>query len=127
MFDPLSDVDARVFGSLIEKQMTTPDYYPLSLNALTNACNQTSNREPVVQYDEATVTRYLDNLRRRALVRAIKRSDSRVTKFQHLADETLSTEPREAAVLCVLLLRGPQTVGELKTRTNRLFEFASLE
>lgn len=125
MGDPLTDVDVRVLGSLIEKAMTTPEYYPLSLNALTNACNQSSNRDPVVEFDEDTVTRSVESLRKRGLVRAIKRSDSRVTKFQHIADEALNLDAREAAVLCVLMLRGPQTIGELKTRTARLSDFES--
>jgi hypothetical protein len=124
--DPLTGVDVRVLGVLIEKAMTTPDYYPLSLNALTNACNQSSNRDPVVQFDEETVARSIESLRKRGLVRAIKRSDSRVTKYQHLVDETMNLDAREAAVLCVLMLRGPQTIGELKTRSARLTDFESL-
>lgn len=126
MDDPLTGVDVRVLGVLIEKAMTTPDYYPLSLNALTNACNQSSNRDPVVQFDEETVARSIESLRKRGLVRAIKRSDSRVTKYQHLVDETMNLDAREAAVLCVLMLRGPQTIGELKTRSARLTDFESL-
>src|SRR4051794_17041894 len=100
--------------------MTTPDHYPLSLNALTNACNQSSNREPVVQYDDATVAGAIDSLRRRALVRAIQQSGSRVTKYRHLVGETMGLVARQAAVLCVLMLRGPQTLAELRTRTSRL-------
>lgn len=126
MDDPLTDVDVRVLGSLIEKEKTTPDTYPLSLNALTNACNQSSNRDPVVHFDEETVARSIESLRKRGLVRAIKRSDSRVTKFQHLVDETLNLDAREVAVLCVLMLRGAQTIGELKTRSARLHDFESL-
>ena len=126
MDDPLTDVDVRVLGSLIEKEKTTPDYYPLSLNALTNACNQSSNRDPVVHFDEEAVASSIESLRKRGLARAIKRSDSRVTKFQHIVDETLNLDAREVAVLCVLMLRGAQTIGELKTRSARLHEFESL-
>jgi len=123
--DQLTDVEVRVLGSLIEKEMTTPEYYPLSLNALTNACNQTSNRDPVVSYDDDAVTHAIESLRRRSLVRAIKRSDSRVTKYNHLAGETMNLDARESAVLCVLMLRGPQTVAEVKTRSARLKESES--
>lgn len=122
MHDPLTDVEVRVLGALAEKAMTTPEYYPLSLNALVNACNQSSNRDPVVQYDEETVTRAIEGLRRRALVRAIKKADARVTKYQHLMGESWDLDARQVAVLCVLMLRGPQTVGELKARTARLAE-----
>ena len=89
MDDLLTDVEIRVIGSLIEKEMTTPDYYPMSLNALTNACNQTSNREPVVHYDEATVAGAVESLRKRSLVRVVQQSGSRVFKYRHLANETL--------------------------------------
>lgn len=122
----LTDTEVRVLGSLIEKAITTPDYYPLSLNALLNACNQSSNREPVVTYDETTVGRTLDSLRQRSLVRSVHGSESRVAKYRHLAYEALAVDGRELAVLCVLLLRGPQTIGEIKTRTGRLTTFASL-
>jgi hypothetical protein len=125
--DLLTDVEARVLGSLIEKEMTTPDHYPLSLNALTNACNQSSNRDPVVQYDEATVAGAIDSLRRRALVRAIQQSGSRATKYRHLVGETMGLVSRQEAVLCVLMLRGPQTLGELRTRSSRLTTFESIE
>jgi uncharacterized protein YceH (UPF0502 family) len=123
---PLDAVAIRVLGSLIEKAVTTPDYYPLSLNALVAACNQTSNRDPVLTLDEQTVSRSLDDLRRRSLVRSMQRIDSRVTKYEHLAAETLNLSDAELAVMCVLMLRGPQTGGEIKTRTNRLFEFDDL-
>lgn len=125
--DLLTDVEVRVLGSLIEKAMTTPDYYPLSLNALMNACNQTSNRDPVVRYDEATVAHAIETLRARSFVRAIQRSDSRVIKYQHLASETLNLDPRQTAVLCVLMLRGPQTLAELRTRGSRLASFERVE
>jgi uncharacterized protein YceH (UPF0502 family) len=124
--DLLSDVEVRVLGSLIEKAMTTPDHYPLSLNALTNACNQSSNRHPVVKFDEDTVVHAIESLRKRALVRAIKGVDSRVTKYRHLVEEKMNLDAREVAVLCDLMLRGPQTLGELKSRSSRLTPFESL-
>jgi uncharacterized protein len=125
--DVLTDVEVRVLGSLIEKEMTTPDYYPLSLNALTNACNQSSNRDPVVEYDENTVAGAIESLRRRSLVRAIQQSGSRVTKYRHLVNETLGLIARQTAVLGVLTLRGPQTLAELRTRATRLVSMESLE
>jgi uncharacterized protein len=124
--DLLTDVEVRVLGSLIEKEMTTPDNYPLSLNALTAACNQSSNRDPVVQYDDDTVIRAVETLRKRSLVRAVQRHDSRVMKYRQLASETMNLDPRETALLAVLMLRGAQTVGELRTRTARMSEFESL-
>jgi uncharacterized protein YceH (UPF0502 family) len=123
----LNDADVRVLGSLIEKELTTPEHYPLSLNALTNACNQSSNRDPVVQYDDATVKAAVDRLRKYSLVRSIQRSDARVIKYMHLMGDAMSLERPELAAMCVLMLRGPQTVGEIRTRGNRLFEFQSLE
>jgi len=125
--DLLTDVEVRVLGSLIEKELTTPDYYPMSLNALTNACNQSSNREPVVHYDEATVAGAIESLRKRSLVRVVQQSGSRVFKYRHLVNETLGLVARQAAVLDVLMLRGPQTLGELKTRAGRLANFESLD
>ena len=125
--DLLTDVDVRVLGSLIEKEITTPEYYPLSLNALTNACNQSSNRDPVVQYDDATVKAAVDRLRKYSLVRSIQRVDARVMKYSHLMSEAMGLELPELATMCVLMLRGPQTVGEIRTRGSRLFEFQSLE
>lgn len=119
----LTPVDVRILGSLIEKEATTPDNYPLTLNALTAACNQTSNRDPVMDLDEATVTKSIDDLSKRALVGAVHRSDSRARRYRHRMSETMSLHPAELAVMCVLMLRGPQTVGEIKTRTARLFEF----
>lgn len=121
----LTDVDARVLGALIEKAMATPDSYPLSLNALVAACNQTTNRSPVVSYDDATVLASIARLRRNALVRGMQRIDARVTKYEHTADETLDLSAKELALVCVLLLRGPNTVGELRTRTERLAAFES--
>ena len=123
----LTDVEIRVLGSLIEKEMTTPDYYPMSLNALTNACNQSSNREPVVHYDEATVAGAIESLRKQSLVRVVQQSGSRVFKYRHLVNETLGLVSRQAAVLDILMLRGPQTLGELKTRASRLAAFESLD
>jgi uncharacterized protein YceH (UPF0502 family) len=122
----LTATEIRILGSLIEKESTTPDNYPLSLNALVAACNQLSNREPVMHLDENAVKYAVNSLRQQSLVRAIQPSDSRVMKFQHLASEKWSIEPDARAVLCVLMLRGPQTLGEIKGRTGRLAEFAAL-
>ena len=122
----LSDVEVRILGCLIEKEATTPDNYPLSLNALTNACNQLSNREPVMSLSDDQVKWAVNSLRQQSLVRAIQPSDARVMKFQHLLTEKLDLDQPARAVLCVLMLRGPQTLGEIKMRTNRLAEFASL-
>jgi uncharacterized protein YceH (UPF0502 family) len=125
--DVLTDVEVRVVGSLIEKEMTTPDYYPMSLHALTNACNQSSNREPVVSYDDDLVARAIEPLRRKSLVRLVQQSGSRVSKYKHLVNETLGLVKPQTAVLAVLMLRGPQTLGELRTRASRLTEFESLD
>ena len=127
MDDLLTAVEVRVLGSLIEKELTTPDHYPLSLNALTNACNQSTNREPVVHYEESTVGGAIESLRRRSLVRVVQQSGSRVFKYRHLVNETLGLVVRQTAVLDILMLRGPQTLGELKTRASRLTEFESLD
>ena len=123
---PLTDIEVRILGSLVEKESVTPDNYPLSLNALTAACNQLSNREPVMQLDENTVKHAVNNLRQQSLVRAIQPSDSRVMKFQHLVTDKWSLDREPRAVLCVLMLRGPQTLGEIKGRTGRLADFAGL-
>jgi hypothetical protein len=123
---PLSLVEARVLGSLIEKQIATPDYYPLSLNALVNACNQLTNREPVMALDEPTVVRALDGLREKRLATLFTGADARVAKYKHTLGDRLLLTPAEVALLCVLLLRGPQTVGELRTRSERLYAFESL-
>lgn len=117
---PLTETEVRILGSLVEKEATTPDNYPLSLNALTTACNQVSNREPVMALSEDAVKWAVNNLRQQSLVRAIQPADSRVMKFQHLLGAKYDLDQREMAVLCVLMLRGPQTLGELKTRTARL-------
>ena len=124
---PLSAVEVRVLGSLIEQEITTPDYYPLTVNALTNACNQSSNRDPVMALDEQTVVRGLDALRERRLAFLFDGADSRVPKYGHRFGEVYPAERAEIAVLCVLMLRGPQTVGEIRGRTGRMHEFASLE
>jgi hypothetical protein len=126
MDNPIDVVGVRVLGSLIEKEITTPDNYPLTLNALTLACNQTSNRDPVLHLDEATVLDSLTELARRSLARAIQRSDSRVKRYRHLLAETVKLHPAEIAVMCVLTLRGAQTTGEIRTRTARLFEFIDI-
>jgi uncharacterized protein len=122
----LNPVEVRVLGSLIEKQITTPEYYPLSLNALTAACNQKSNRDPVVSYDDATVERGMDGLRDKKLAWVIKKADSRVLRYGHLLPEALHLEPDETAVLCALMLRGPLTVGEIRGCTGRLYDFQEL-
>jgi hypothetical protein len=121
----LTDDEVRVLGSLMEKEMATPDYYPLTLNALTNACNQKSNRDPVVAYDEETVVYALNGLRERKLVR--QSNISRVPKFEQLFSQELKLVNREQAIICILLLRGPQTAGEIRSRTDRLYAFPSLD
>jgi len=123
----LDAAEARVLGSLLEKEIATPEYYPLSLNALVNACNQKSNRDPVVSYDEDTVEQALEELRKKGLALRITGRDSRVPKHEQRFTEKFNLGRREAAVVCVLLLRGPQTVGELRGRTERLYTFDDLE
>jgi uncharacterized protein YceH (UPF0502 family) len=122
----LDEVELRVLGCLIEKQRTTPDVYPLSLNALRLACNQTTNRDPVVSYDEATIRAALDRLAQRGWVRLASGPGSRAVKFRHLLDDALRLSAAQISVLSVLMLRGAQTPGELKQRTERLHPFASL-
>jgi uncharacterized protein YceH (UPF0502 family) len=117
----------RVLGSLMEKEIATPEYYPLSLNALVNACNQKSNRDPVVSYDEDTVEQALEELRARGWATRITGRDVRVPKHAHRLPEFFNLGRRESAVLCVLLLRGPQTTGEIRTRSERLYTFDDLE
>ena len=124
--EPPDAVEIPVLGCLIEKQRTTPDVYPLSLNSLRLACNQATNREPVVAYDEPTIRDALQRLARRRWTRLASDSGSRATKYRHLLDETLDVKFGEISVLAVLMLRGAQTAGELKTRTERLSPFASL-
>ena len=123
----LDDVEIRVLGCLVEKQRTTPDQYPLSLNALRLACNQATNREPVVEYDEATIRAALDRLSRRGWARLASGPGSRVAKYRHLLDETLGRVPSQIALLAVLMLRGAQTPGELKQRVERLYPYSALE
>ena len=125
--DRLEAPEVRVLGSLLEKEITTPDYYPLSLNALVNACNQKSNRDPVVSYDDDMVERALAGLRAKGLAVRITGGDSRVPKHGQRFTESLNLGRREAALLCVLMLRGPQTVGELRGRSDRLYTFEDLE
>src|SRR5467141_146291 len=122
----LNEVECRVLGALIEKEITTPEYYPLSLNALVNACNQKSNRDPVMNLDEAAVRQALHSLDGQSLVRSVSASDSRVTKYEHRLQETFNFYRHEVAILCVLLLRGPQTPGELRTRAERMHPFDDL-
>lgn len=126
MANILNEVEVRVLGSLVEKQITTPEYYPLTLNALTNACNQKSNREPVVAFNEPTVTQALESLREKNLAYVFYGSTSRVPKYKHMMPEVLHIDQRELALLCVLMLRGAQTIGELKERTSRLADFTGL-
>jgi uncharacterized protein len=122
-----TDVEIRVLGCLIEKQRTTPDAYPLSLNSLRLACNQATNREPVVEYDEATIRVALASLSRRGWARLASGPGSRAAKYRHLLDEALGLSEDELSLIAVLMLRGPQTPGELKQRTERLHPFASLD
>ncbi len=123
----LTPEEARVLGSLIEKQITTPEYYPLSLNALTNACNQKNNRDPLTAYDEPAVVRALDGLRDKRLVSMVSVAGSRVPKYKHQFSEVIGLDERDTAVLCELLLRGPQTVGELRGRAERMARFENTE
>jgi hypothetical protein len=118
--------EVRVLGSLLEKEVTTPEYYPLSLNALLNACNQKSNRDPVVHFDENTLERALYTLRDKGLTLNITGAGSRVPKFGHRLSEKLNLGRRELAILCELMLRGPQTLGELRTRAERMHPFDDL-
>ncbi len=123
----LDAVEIRVLGCLLEKQRTTPDAYPLSLNALRAACNQTTNRDPVVSYDEAAIRDALNRLYRRRWTRLASGAGSRTAKYRHLLDDALGLAPGESAVLAVLMLRGAQTPGELNQRTDRLHPFSGLD
>lgn len=123
----LNSVEVRVLGALIEKEITTPEYYPLTLNSLTTACNQKSNRDPVVSLEEKAVVRALESLREKGLARQVSGVDMRVPKHYHLFDEKMGLTRPHVAALCVLMLRGPQTVGEIRGRSGRLYEFADLE
>jgi uncharacterized protein YceH (UPF0502 family) len=125
--NPLSEVEVRVLGALIEKDITTPDYYPLSLNALVNACNQKNNRDPVMRLEEDAVRGALDLLQGQRLAGPASGADSRVTKYEHRLQEVFNFDRREMAILCVLLLRGAQTPGELRGRAERMYRFEGLE
>lgn len=124
--EPLHSVEIRVLGALLEKEITTPEYYPLTLNALVNACNQKSSRDPVVNYEEEGVQQALALLRHKGLAVRISGAGHRVEKYGHSLGERLNLGRRESAVLCVLMLRGPQTAGELRGRTERMHEFAEI-
>jgi uncharacterized protein YceH (UPF0502 family) len=126
MLPNLTTAEARVLGALIEKEITTPEYYPLSLNALVNACNQKSNRDPVMTLDEDAVRAALRSLSDESLARSAG-TDSRVPKYEHRLSDLFNFHRHEIAVLCVLLLRGPQTPGELRTRTDRMYSFEDLD
>jgi uncharacterized protein len=122
----LTETEARVLGSLVEKDITTPDYYPLSLNALVNACNQKSNRDPAMSLGEDAVRQALHSLNEKGLAGTSSTADSRVSKYEHRMQEAFNFTRRETALLCVLLLRGPQTTGELRGRTERMHRFEDL-
>lgn len=125
--EPLHPVEVRVLAALLEKDLTTPEYYPLTVNALQNACNQKSSREPVVSFDESTVTQALETLRHRGLSHKLSGAGHRVEKYGHRLSESLNLGRRELALLCVLMLRGAQTVGELRGRTERMHEFSDMD
>lgn len=122
----LSPIEARVLGCLLEKRVTTPEYYPLTLNSLTNACNQKSNRDPVMSVGETEVKAATESLRRKNLVVLFAGADTRVPKFKESLDQVMPLDPAQRAVLCELLLRGPQTLGELRNRADRMHPFADL-
>ena len=123
----LTEIETRVLGSLIEKQVTTPEYYPLTLNALTLACNQKNNRHPVTSYNENQVSDALESLREKNLTYVFYGSTSRVPKYKHVMPEVMHLNHAEMALMCVLMLRGTQTLGELRGNASRLHEFSSLE
>jgi len=123
----ITETEARILGSLVEKQLTTPEYYPLTLNALTAACNQKSNRDPVMSLDESAILAAVDNLRDKNLVYLFYGSGSRTVKYKHMLPNVYELEPSGVALIALLLLRGPQTVGELRGRSDRLHEFSSLQ
>ncbi len=123
----LNDIEVRVLGSLVEKQVTTPEYYPLTLNALTLACNQKNNRNPVTSYDESMVAQALETLREKNLVYVFHGSTSRAPKYKHVMPEVMHLSAPELAIICVMMLRGPQTPGELRGNASRLYEFSGLE
>ena len=127
MDTPLTDIEVRVLGALVEKELTTPEYYPLSLNALLNACNQKSNRDPVMNVDEDAARTALRGLEARGYAGPADNFDSRVTKYEHRLGEAFNFDRRETAVLCELLIRGPQTPGELRGRCERMHEFDEID
>ena len=127
MAEILTDIELRVLGALVEKQLTTPEYYPLTLNALTAACNQKNNRYPVTSYNENEVSAAVETLREKNLVYVFYGSTSRVPKYKHVVPEVLHLTPPETAIVCVLMLRGPQTPGEVRGNASRFYEFSSLE
>jgi uncharacterized protein len=116
----LSPIETRVLGALLEKERTTPEYYPLSLNGLVVACNQTTNRDPIVSYDDRTVERGLDGLREKKLAMLVHTAGARVPKYRHTLLDIYNVDAHEVALLCVLMMRGPQTLGELRSRTERM-------
>ncbi len=122
----LTETEVRVLGSLVEKQLTTPEYYPLTLNALTAACNQKSNRDPVMSLDETAILAAIDSLRDKNLVYLYYGSTSRTVKYKHMLPSVYEVEPPAVAIIALLLLRGPQTVGEIRGRSDRLYEFSGL-
>lgn len=126
MLEPLTEVEARIVGSLVEKQLTTPEYYPLTLNALTAACNQKSNRDPVMSLGETEILAAIDSLRDKNLVYLFYGSGSRTVKYKHMLPSVYDLDAAGVAIVAVLLLRGPQTIGELRERTGRLHEFSGL-
>lgn len=126
MAETLDQTECRILASLVEKQLTTPEYYPLTINALVAACNQKNNREPVMSLDEATVSSAVERLRDRNLIYVFYGSSARVPKYKHMLPGVYELEPDETALVAVLMLRGPQTVGELRERTSRMHQFASL-
>ena len=127
MATTLTDIEARVLGSLVEKQVTTPEYYPLTLNALTLACNQKNNRNPVTSYSESQVAAAVESLREKNLAYVFYGSTSRVPKYKHVVPEVLHLNQAELALMCVLMLRGTQTPGELRGNAARLYEFSGLD
>ena len=127
MLDPLTDIEARIVGSLVEKQLTTPEYYPLTLNALMAACNQKSNRDPVMSLGETDIMSAIDSLRDKNLVYLYYGTGSRTVKYKHMLASVYDLDEAGVAIAAVLLLRGPQTIGELRERTGRLHEFGGLD
>jgi len=126
MLEQLDATEARILGALVEKQLTTPEYYPLTLNSLVTACNQKNNRDPVMTLDERSATDAIERLRDRNLVYVFYGSTSRVPKYKHMLPSVYELDPAETAIMAVLILRGPQTLGELRERTGRMYEFTGL-